>query len=203
MGQTAEELRSDIEQRRQNMSGTVDAIEDRVLPGRIIDRRKRAARTWIHDTRDRVMGQPSPVSDAKERITGVASTMGDTMEQATEKVAEVPAQLAEQTRGAPLIAGGIAFGIGVLLAIVIPETQPERRAVEAMAPQLGAATDAVKEAGQHTLETAKQAAQEAVGDLKETAAEHAGEVTDQAKEAGSEVGRAAEEQRQPVTPSSG
>jgi len=37
MGQTAEELRSDIEERRRNMTGTVDAIEDRVMPGRIID----------------------------------------------------------------------------------------------------------------------------------------------------------------------
>ena len=38
MGQESEELKADIEQRRENMSETIDAIEDRVVPGRIIER---------------------------------------------------------------------------------------------------------------------------------------------------------------------
>ena len=44
MGQESEELRADIEQRRENMSDTIDAIEDRVVPGRIIERKRQAAR---------------------------------------------------------------------------------------------------------------------------------------------------------------
>jgi gas vesicle protein len=184
MGQTAEELRTDIEERRRNMSGTVDAIEDRVMPGRIIDRRKRATRQWWHDTRDRVMGTSS---DTAERAKGRMQDMAEDVEQMAGKVTDAPAQLAEQTRGAPLIAGGIAFGVGALLAIVIPETDPERRAGEAIAPQLSAATDAVKDVGQQALETAKGAAQEAVGELKDSAGEHAGQVADEAKDAGREV----------------
>jgi hypothetical protein len=184
MGQTAEELRSDIAERRRNMTGTVDAIEDRVMPGRIIDRRKRATRQWWHDTRDRVMGTSG---DTVQRTKGRMQDMAEDVEQVAGKVTEAPAQLAEHTRGAPLIAGGIAFGIGALLAIVIPETDPERRAGEAIAPQLSAATDAVKDAGQQALETAKGAAQEAVGELKESAGEHAGQVADEAKDAGREM----------------
>ena len=56
MGQAADELRADIERRRENLSGTVDAIEDRVRPGRIIERRRQAVRARIGRTRDRVMG---------------------------------------------------------------------------------------------------------------------------------------------------
>jgi gas vesicle protein len=184
MGQTAEELRSDIEERRRNMTGTVDAIEDRVMPGRIIDRRKRATRQWWHDTRDRVMGTSG---DAMQRTKGRVQDMAEDVEQVAGKVTDAPAQVAEQTRGAPLIAGGIAFGIGALLALVVPETDSERRAGEAIAPQLSAATDAMKDVGQHALNTAKGAAQEAVGELKESAGEHAGQVAEEAKDAGREV----------------
>jgi len=184
MGQTAEELRSDIEERRRNMTGTVDAIEDRVMPGRIIDRRKRATRQWWHDTRDRVMGTSG---DTMERTKGRMQDMAQDVEQMAGRVTDAPAQLAEQTRGAPLIAGGVAFGVGALLALAIPETTPERRAGEAIAPQLSAATDAMKDVGQQALETAKGAAQEAVGELKQSAGEHAGQVADEAKDAGREV----------------
>ena len=40
MGKSPEELRSDIARTRDNLSGTLDAIEDRVVPGRIVERRK-------------------------------------------------------------------------------------------------------------------------------------------------------------------
>jgi gas vesicle protein len=184
MGQTAEELRNDIEARRRNMTGTVDAIEDRVMPGRIIDRRKRLTRQWWHDTRDRVMGTSS---DTMQQAKGRVQEMANDVEQMAGKVTDAPAQIAEQTRGAPLVAGGIAFGIGALLASVIPETDPERRAGQAIGPQLSAATDAMRDVGQQALETAKGAAEQAVGDLKESAGEHAGQLADDAKEAGREV----------------
>jgi gas vesicle protein len=196
MGQTAEELRSDIEERRRNMSGTVDAIEDRVMPGRIIERRKRATRQWWHDARDRVMGTSS---DTAARTKGRVQDMAEDVEQMAGRVSDAPAQLAEQTRGAPLIAGGIAFGVGALLALMIPETEPERRVGAAMAPQLSAATDAMKDAGQQALETAKGAAQEAVGELKETAGEHAGQVAAEAKDAGREVADEAKDAASPAS----
>ena len=40
MGQDAEELRREIEASRAEMSNTLDAIGDRVSPGRVIERRK-------------------------------------------------------------------------------------------------------------------------------------------------------------------
>ena len=63
MGQESEELRADIEQRRESMSDTIDAIEDRVVPGRIIERKRQAAREWTGGLRDRVMGSAHSVGD--------------------------------------------------------------------------------------------------------------------------------------------
>ena len=44
------------------MSETIDAIEDRVVPGRIIERKRQAAREWTGGLRDRVMGSAHSVT---------------------------------------------------------------------------------------------------------------------------------------------
>jgi hypothetical protein len=102
-------------------------------------------------------------------------------------VADAPAQVQRATAGSPLIAGAVAFGIGALVAALLPETEPEQRAVAAVQPQLTAATDAVKGAGQQALDTARSSAQDAAQDLKDSATSHAHEVASQAKDAGQQV----------------
>jgi hypothetical protein len=92
-----------------------------------------------------------------------------------------------------LIAGAVALGVGALVAALLPETEPEQRAVAAMQPQLAAATEAVKDVGQQAVETAKSSAQGAAQTLKESAADHAHEVAAQAKDAPQQVKDAAAE----------
>ena len=48
MGQSTEELKRDIEHTRADMSGTLDAIEDRVSPSRMIQRRKNRVAESVH-----------------------------------------------------------------------------------------------------------------------------------------------------------
>jgi|KBSSwiStaDraftv2_1062776.scaffolds.fasta_scaffold585511_1 hypothetical protein len=184
MGQESEELRADIERRRENMTGTIDAIEDRVVPGRIIERRRQAVRGWVGGVRERVMGPPQTL---KQQASSAADRVGEGMSHMSDAISGTPAQLQQATAGSPLIAGAVAFGIGALIAAVLPETEPERRAIRAVQPQVDAATDALKEAGQQALETAKGSAQEAAGDLKQSASDHAREVADEAKEAGQQL----------------
>ena len=117
MGQESEELRADIERRRESMTGTIDAIEDRVVPGRIIERRRQAAREWVGGVRDRVMGPPQTL---KHQASSAADRMGEGMSQMTDKISDAPAQLQQATAGSPLIAGAVAFGIGALIAAVLP-----------------------------------------------------------------------------------
>jgi hypothetical protein len=184
MGQESEELRSDIEQRRASMTDTLDAIEDRVVPGRIIERRRQAVRGWAGGVKDRVMGTAQTATDQTGSAMG---HVGAGMSHAADVVSDGPAQVQRATAGSPLIAGAVAFGLGALVAALLPQTEPERKAVEAIQPQLDAATDAVKDAGQHALDTAKSSTQDAVQDLKTSASEHAHEVAEQAKDAGEQV----------------
>ena len=74
MGQESEELRADIERRRESMTGTIDAIEDRVVPGRIIERRRQAAREWVGGVRERVMGPPQTI---KHQASSAADRVGE------------------------------------------------------------------------------------------------------------------------------
>src|SRR5690606_31820639 len=56
MAQTARDLRRDLESQRARISHTVDEIENRVVPGRMMARRRYAMRQRLSGLRDRVMG---------------------------------------------------------------------------------------------------------------------------------------------------
>ena len=64
MGQSTEELTSDIAQTRESMTANVDALQDRVSPSAIVERRKQAARSRVQGMRDRVMGSAHGVSSS-------------------------------------------------------------------------------------------------------------------------------------------
>ena len=146
MGQTADELRADIDQRRENMSGTVEAIEDRVRPvasSNVDVTPPAAGSVRTKDAGHGRAGHEAPCDGVVRSRLGCAARRAETSR--THRRSS-----RERTRGAPLVAGGIAFGLGVLVALVLPETDQERRAADALEPQLTAATEAAKEAGQHT-----------------------------------------------------
>jgi hypothetical protein len=187
MGQRSEELRADIEQRRQDMGETIDAIEGRVSPSRIAQRRVDRAKSWAGGVRERVMGSADTSASLTDRATGGVDQVKQTAQHLGESVGDAPAALAQTTRGNPLVAGAIAFGLGALVASLLPETEPERQAVESVQPQLQAATDAVREAGQHTLETTKTSAQDAVAELKDSASDHVEQIKDEATDAADQV----------------
>jgi uncharacterized protein DUF3618 len=184
VGEESAALKADIEQRRESMTGTIDAIEDKVVPSRIIQRRRAAISGWAGNVKERVMGTALSATD---HTSSTGGRLNERMNQATNAVADAPAQVQRATAGSPLIAGAIAFGIGALVAALLPETDTEQRAVAAVQPQLATATGAVKDAGQHALDTAKSSAQGAAQDLKDSASDHAQEVADQAKDAGRQV----------------
>ena len=184
MGEESEALKTDIEHRRQSMTDTIDAIEDKVVPSRIIERRRAAVAGWGSRVKDRVMG---PVHSAGDQASSVSGKLGEGLSNATDAVGNAPEQMQRATAGSPLIAGAVAFGVGALVAVLLPETEPEQRAVAAVQPQLAAATEAVRDVGQQTMETAKSSAQDATQELKDSATGHAQDMAEQAKEATQEV----------------
>lgn len=185
MGQSTEELSGEIAETRNSLASDLDALHDRVSPSAIVERRKSAAKGRIRDVRQRVMGT---VHDARNTaVSGVSSAGGSA--QGAVGTAQEKAQ--EKYDGAPLAAGLVAFGAGMVLAALIPAS--EKEAVAA-----GKVLDTAKEQGQPLLEEAKgqaqqvaqqagQAATEAVQEVKDTAAQSADRVRSEGQSAAGSV----------------
>lgn len=180
MGQDTEELRRDIESTRAEMSGTLDAIGDRVIPGRVVERNKNKVRASVGGIRDRVMGT---AHDAKARLSDTAGSVTDTAHSGVEGVKHAPDSMREHTQGAPLVAGAIAFGIGFLVAAAFPASSTEKEAsgkvMEKLEPVKEQLTEAVHEVADNLKEPAKQAADT----VKSAATDSAQAVTSAAKDA--------------------
>jgi ElaB/YqjD/DUF883 family membrane-anchored ribosome-binding protein len=172
MGQSAEELRREIEDTRHGLGQTLDAIGDRVSPGRIVERRKNRVMNGLHSVRDRVMGTAADTGHA----------IGETAGGAVDTLKATPDAVVGQTQGNPLAAGAVAFGVGVLLASIFPASAKEKQAAEELMDRVQPLTDELKQAGQEMAEHLKEPAREAVEQVKHVAAEGQQAVTDTVKE---------------------
>lgn len=174
MGQDTDQLTNDITQTRQDLSSHLDELQDKVSPAAIVDRKKTAARERVGGVRDKVMGSArettgqlsDQVSGTGDKISGTASDATDTAKQ--------------QFQGSPLAAGVAAFGLGMVVAALIPATQAESRAAVQ-------AKDALREQAQPLVEDAKGAATQVGEQLKESAVEAADQVRQTGQEAASRV----------------
>jgi len=183
MGQSAEELRRDIEYTREDLGDTLDAIGDRVSPGRIMERRKnRVMYTWA-SVRDRVMGT---ASDAGQ-------SLGDTAGGAVDTIKSAPDAVVHQTQGNPLVAGGLAFGVGALLASIFPASAKEQQVAGQLKEKAQPLAEDLKQTGQQVAENLKEPAKEAIESVKATAAEGQQAVSDTAKDAADTTRQAARE----------
>jgi ElaB/YqjD/DUF883 family membrane-anchored ribosome-binding protein len=173
MGQSAEQLRREIEYTRGDLSDTLEAIGDRVSPGRMMERRKNRLVYGLQNARDRVMGT---ASDA-------GSAVGDAAGGAVETLKQTPDTVRQQAQGNPLAAGAIAVGVGVLLASIFPASDKERRAADQLIDKAEPLKEELNEAGREMAEHLKEPAREAVDQVKDAASEATQAVTDTAKEA--------------------
>ena len=159
MGTSAEELRRDIAQTREDLGETIDAIGDRVSPGRVVERRKNKVRQAFSSAKDRVMGT---AVDTRESISDSTGSAVDTLKGA-------PDTIRERTEGSPLVAGGIAFGVGFLLAAVAPASEPEQRVAEQLADKAEPLKAELAGAAKEVVDNVKETAKEAVEEVKTTA----------------------------------
>jgi len=156
-------VRNEIDDTREHLGATVEAIGDRVLPGRIIERRKETTARSLRGLRDRIMGT---AHDTREQL---ADSAGSTVDH----LRDAPESLAQHTEGSPLAAGGVAFAIGFLAAAVWKPTQPERHAVEKVADAAPDLTEDVAQLGRNVAGTVKEQAVGAAEELKSSVAEAA------------------------------
>lgn len=188
MSDSPEAIRADIEQTRRELGGDVDALADKVSPAKIVERQTDKVKGAFGSLRDRVMGTADDVG----------SSLSDAASAATAGVEHTAHRVAAKAEGNPLAVGMIAFGVGLLVASLIPATRKEQDAAARVKEQAQPLVDEVasvakdigadlKEPVQKAAAAVKDSAADSVETVKAEAKGAAAEVTDQAAHAAGEV----------------
>jgi Protein of unknown function (DUF3618) len=218
-------IRRQIEETRRELSYDVDALNEKVNPARVMDRRVSAAKGKLGRAKDKVMGT---AIDTKEKVMGTASdttssaqgmasnaagsvqsaassavgTVQDAASSAAGAVQQAPDTIVRQTQGNPLAAGLIAFGAGWLISSLLPATQKEQQLAQqaetAVRENKDMLLEPAKQAAQEMGEQLKPAAQEAVESVKATAQDAASTVKDEGQSAVQDVQGQAQQSKQSV-----
>ena len=170
-------IRTDIERTRRELGQDVDALADKVSPGKMAQRQTDKVRRAATRLKERVMGTASDVVDSTQEAVG----------QAGEAVAEAPRRVASATQGNPVAVGLIAFGVGWLLSSLVPATKPERDMADKLETAAAPLVDEVKDVAKESADNLREPAREAVDAVKERAAEAMDTVKAEGADAASEV----------------
>jgi len=178
MGQDTEGLTTtpaDIDATRANLSRDIDELTDKVSPGRVVERRKQAAKGRFGSMRDKVMGSVPTSSGSGGTGGGVGGKVSDAAGSVSDSAGGALDAVGSKAQGNPLAAGLVAFGAGMLISALIPASEKEAEVAQR-------AVDAAKEHGQPVLDEAKSVGQQMGQDLKESAAESAQQVKETAQD---------------------
>ncbi|MCV2491599.1 DUF3618 domain-containing protein [Geodermatophilus sp. YIM 151500] len=198
-----EAIRRQIEDTRRELSYDVDALNEKVNPARVVDRRMTATKGRITRARDRVMGSASDTSSTVQgRASDAASTVQDAASSAAGAVQQAPEAITRQTQGNPLAAGLIAFGVGWLVSSLLPASQKEQelaqQAEAAVREHRDTLIEPAKQAAQEIGEELKPAAQQAAQEVKATAQEATSTVAEEGRSAAQDVQAQAQQSRETV-----
>ena len=207
-------IRRQIEDTRRELSYDVDALNEKVNPARVMDRRVTAAKGRISRVKEKVMGTASDTTSAAQyrasnavgsvqgaassaagTVQGAASSAADSVQSAAssavDAVQQTPDAIVRQTQGNPLAAGVIAFGVGWLISSLLPASEKEKQLAQqaetAIRENKDALLEPAKQAAQEVGEQLKPAAQQAVESVKATAQDAATTVADEGKSAAADV----------------
>ena len=208
MAQDTDQLKAEIDQQRAAISGTVEQIENRVSPSRMMARRQDHFRRRLTELRDTVFGNDEPDYPYSSRppyatrqmfgydsgpeswrsstyipgrYPGSGVPSSDSDRSAVESVQHAPQVLRRQTRGNPMAAGLAALAGGWLFGSLLPESRQERQLARKLEPEMAEAAAALKSEGMELAHDLTEPAKEAAEDLKQTGREAAHSVLDQAR----------------------
>jgi hypothetical protein len=198
-----DQLRREIEHTQRNLGADMNALTEKVTPGRIIDRRVGRARGAVTSMKEKIMGSASSGADtAGDKVGSAVSSAGDQVSSmassASDTVSAAPGAVRRGTEGNPLAAGLIAFGAGWLVASLLPASRAEEQVagqakelVQDQAGNLGGIAGELKEnlrePAKHAVESIKSTADDAASNVSQEARSAVGDVTEQAKDAKQEV----------------
>jgi ElaB/YqjD/DUF883 family membrane-anchored ribosome-binding protein len=181
MGQTTEELNTEIAGTRQALAEDLDALQDKVSPSAVVQRRKDAMTGKVRGLGSRIMGSTHATAQGASvsgSVDAVRARAGDLTGTATDKI-----------EGSPLAAGLVAFGVGVVVAGLIPASEAESRGARQVvdAAKASGVVDAAKSAGQDMAGNLGDQAGDAVQEVKETAQEGVDRVKGQTSDSANRV----------------
>jgi hypothetical protein len=184
MSENPDAIRADIEATRERLGTNVDAVADKVTPSNIVHRQTDKVKDAVFGVKEKVMGAADHASGNVHSATGSAgSALGD----AGSAISDAPHQAAVKTQGNPLAAGLIAFGAGLLVSSLIPPSQKEREAADALKTAAEPVTTQLTEAAKDVAQGLKEPAQEAMENVKATATDAADHVKGEGQAAVSDV----------------
>ncbi len=207
-------IRRQIEDTRRELSYDVDALNEKVNPARVVDRRVTAAKGKMSNLKERVMGSAQGTtyqaqgmaSNAAGSVQGAASSAADSVSTAATTavgaVQQAPDAVIRQAQGNPLAAGLIAFGVGWLVSSLLPASEKEKQLAQQAESAVKEHKDTLlapaKQAAQEIGDQLKPAAQQAVDSVKSTAQDAATTVTEEGKSAASDVQGQAQQSKDTV-----
>ena len=196
-------IRRQIEDTRRELSYDVDALNEKVNPARVVDRRVTAAKGRVARVKDTVMGTAhDTTSSAHGAASNAAGSVQDAASTAAGAVQQAPEAIVRQAQGNPLAAGLIAFGVGWLVSSLLPASQAEKQlaqqAESAVREHKDALLEPAKQAAQEMGDQLKPAAQQAVESVKATAQDAASTVAEEGRSAAADVQGQAQQSKETV-----
>jgi ElaB/YqjD/DUF883 family membrane-anchored ribosome-binding protein len=198
-----DQIRSRIEDTRSNLSADVNALTEKVSPGRVVARRVDRTRDALTNVKNKIMGSAeSATSAVGDKTSSMASGAADLASSAADTVTSAPEVARRRTQGSPLAAGLIAFGAGWLVASLVPASRKEQELAEQAKDQLGQQLQPVAEQAKQTAsgmaDSMREPAQQAVESVKSTVGDAASTMAGESRAAAGQVSDRADEARQNV-----
>ncbi|MFA9430819.1 DUF3618 domain-containing protein [Egicoccus sp. AB-alg2] len=197
--QDPEQLRSEIARTRADMDRTLAELEDRVSPSRIKERQTEKVRGRFQRAKDAVMGATPDAEQVQGTASDVAGRASGTLQDAGEAIQQAPQRVEQVTRGNPLAAGLVAFGVGALVGSLLPPSRAEQELASELRDNFeDPVRQQVQEAGQEMKTQLQEHAQHAMEDTKQSAQQAVEETRSQAQDAAQQVQGHAQESAQTV-----
>ena len=166
-------IRRQIEDTRRELSYDVDALNEKVNPARVVDRRVTAAKGRMTSLKEKVMGTAprhhfpahGMASNAAGSVQGAASNahrhrrQGRRVAPRVGAVQQAPDTIVRQAQGNPLAAGLIAFGVGWLVSSLLPASEKEKQLAQQAESAVQGAQGRAARAGQAGRAGDRRAAQ--------------------------------------------
>lgn len=182
-----DQIRREIEATRADLSNNVNALSESVKPGNVARRQVDKVMGSASDLKDRVMGS------ADDASSSAGSAIGDAAGSVKDAAGNAPSALTSRTRGNPVAAGLIAFGVGWLVASLIPASAAEQQAATALKERAQPLTEGVTQAAKDVAGQLQEPLQQAAAEVKSTATDAAATVKDEATSGAQDVSGSAKD----------